>query len=66
MSVHNKKKACLRQWQIQKRSGKHCLVGEIVSHPRLIEGETTISTPLLFVCFKTMTAETEDLVYELI
>lgn len=35
------KKACIRirQWRIERRSGKHCLVGEVVSHPRLIEGE---------------------------
>ena len=61
-----KKKARLRQWQIQKRSGKHCLVGEIVEHPKLIEGETVITSPLIFVCFKTMTAETENTVYELL
>lgn len=61
-----KKKSVIRQWQIQKRSGKHCLVGEIVSHPKLIEGERTISEPLLFVDFRTMTAETIDMAYILL
>lgn len=61
-----KKKASIRQWQIQKRSGKHCFVGEVIDHPKLIEGETIISTPLLYVDFRTMTAETENTVYELL
>jgi hypothetical protein len=66
MSVHNKKKAVLRQWQFSKRSGKWCVFGEVVNHPKHIEGEDIITSPLLFVCFKTMTAETEDTVYELL
>lgn len=56
----------IRQWQIQRRSGRHCLVGEVVRHPRLIEGEAVISSPLLFVDFRTMTAETLKSVYTLI
>jgi len=30
----------IRQWRIERRSGRHCLVGEVVRHPRLIEDET--------------------------
>ena len=59
-------KAKISHWQIQKRSQKWCIVGEIVEHPHLTEGETVITTPLLYIDFKKMCAETKNTIYELI
>ena len=47
-----KQKARISHWQIQKRSRNWCIVGEIVEHPLLTEGETVITTPLLYIDFK--------------
>jgi hypothetical protein len=65
MKKTKKIEASLKPWRLQKRSGEYCLVGDILSHPTLVEGETIISSPLLIINFVLMKAETADTIYSL-